>query len=58
MEIDNPHRPLDYWLLLGMQLAPILFVWIFLRQVYRPSLRRAAFAYAGVSTLFPLIGSL
>jgi hypothetical protein len=55
---EDDCRPLDYWLLLGMQLAPILFVWLFLRRVYRPSLRRAAFIYTGVTTLLPVIGSL
>lgn len=55
---DGDYRPLDYWLLIGMQLAPLLFVWLFLRRVYRPSLRRAAFLYTAAFTLLPMIGSL
>ena len=43
------------WLLMGMQTIPILFVWLFLRRVYRPSLRRAAFVYAAVSISLPLL---
>lgn len=58
MTTDSSYRPLDFWLLLGMQTVPILFVWLFLRRVYRPSLRRAAFAYAAITTLFPLLGRL
>lgn len=58
MTLDDDYRPLDYWLLIGMQLLPILFVWRFLRRVYRPSLRRAAFIYAGTTIFLPVIGSL
>jgi len=56
--IEGNYRPLDYWLLIGMQLAPVLFVWLFLRRVYRPSLRHAAFLYTAALTLLPIIGSL
>ncbi|HKX88410.1 MAG TPA: hypothetical protein VJM13_04300 [Sphingopyxis sp.] len=56
--MDGDYRPLDYWLLIGMQLAPILFVWLFLRRVYRPSLRNAAFLYTAAVTLVPIIGGL
>ncbi|WP_332818395.1 hypothetical protein [Sphingopyxis sp.] len=56
--MDGDYRPLDYWLLIGMQLVPILFVWLFLRRVYRPSLRHAAFLYTAATTLLPIIGSL
>lgn len=55
---DADYRPLDYWLLIGMQLMPILFVWLFLRRVYRRSLRHAAFLYTATITLLPIVGSL
>jgi|GEM_PF-4834885 len=55
MEGDN--RPLDYWLLIGMQTVPILFVWLFLRRGYGSSLRRAAFTYAAAMTALPMIGT-
>ena len=55
---EGNYRPLDYWLLIGMQLVPILFVWLFLRRVYRPSLRRSAFIYTAVTTLLPVVGGL
>ncbi|WP_428682034.1 hypothetical protein [Sphingopyxis sp.] len=55
--VDTDYRPLDLWLLLGMQTVPILFVWLFLRRSYRPSLRRAAFVYTAVTALLPLLGS-
>jgi hypothetical protein len=55
--VDADYRPLDLWLLLGMQIVPILFVWLFLRRTCRPSLRRAAFVYTAVTTLLPLLGS-
>jgi len=54
---DADYRPLDLWLLLGMQTVPILFVWLFLRRSYRPSLRRAAFIYTASTALLPLLGS-
>ncbi len=56
--VDADYRPLDLWLLLGMQIVPILFVWLFLRRTRRPSLRRAAFVYTAVTTLLPLLGSI
>ena len=55
MTTDADYRPLDLWLLMGMQTIPILFVWLFLRRDYRPSLRRAAFVYTGVNILLPLL---
>lgn len=54
---DADYRPLDLWLLLGMQTVPILFVWLFLRRSYCPSLRHAAFVYTVATTLLPLLGS-
>ncbi|MGH6651117.1 MAG: hypothetical protein ACREB7_08300 [Sphingopyxis sp.] len=54
----NPYRPLPFWLLLGTYLLPIVFVWLFLRRCYRPSLRRAAFTFAIPVTVFPLLGAM
>jgi hypothetical protein len=46
-----PQRELRACLLIGMLVAPFLFVWVFLRKGYRPSLRRAALFYTGIQLL-------
>jgi hypothetical protein len=53
-----PYRPLPFWLLLGTYVLPIVFVWLFLRRCYSPSLRRAAFTFAIPVTVFPLLGTI
>jgi hypothetical protein len=49
-------RHLSGPLLIGMLVAPVVFVWLFLRAGYSPSLRRAAFIYTGVTTAVVFLG--
>ena len=56
--VSGATRRLSPPLLLGMLLVPILFVWLFLRRGYPPSLRVAAFAYTGIFLAVGLLGSL
>ena len=49
-------RRLSGPLLIGMLVAPVVFVWLFLRAGYSPSLRRAAFIYTGVITAVAVLG--
>lgn len=40
----------------GMLTIPIVFVWLFLRRGYAPSLRIAAFGYTATMTSIAVIG--
>jgi len=56
IERSPPARALSAPLLLGMLIAPPLFVWLFLRPGYSASQRRAAFFYTAVMLAIALIG--
>lgn len=53
--LEAPRR-LRGWLLVGMVMAPLLFVWFLLRRGYSRRLRLAGFTYAAVMFASALLG--
>jgi hypothetical protein len=51
-------RPLNPFLMIATVAVPAVFVWLFLRKGYSPTLRRAAFTYMAAMTAVGILASL